>query len=262
MLDKLHSNSKDPEQRSRVRSRVKDLEAAQPTIETSDEADNAGGEPRGTDHFARSILRPKGVVHQMLDKTPGSDHLVRSASSAKDQVQQTRSSTNGKDPEAIAPTTCTRGVLHKQGRKSPDFHSIEQMNDKPILSERAALLEQIQQKLVRYDEVLVHARRLAEFQRPTDDEWLNLRKWYFNKRHLNSEDEDKFIRMKHDLITLRPRTESGNIDDWIRRLLVILGKGKITVSFLWNLSRRIHEADTVKRVSSTSPTARAFKINS
>ena len=104
-----------------------------------------------------------------------------------------------------------------------------------MLSERAALLEKIQQKLVRYDEVLVHARRLAEFQRPTDDEWLNLRKWYFNRQTLSSDDEDEFIRMKHDLITLKPRTESGKIDDWIRSLLVTLGKGQITVSILGSL---------------------------
>jgi len=232
VLDKLHSNSKDHEQRSRVRSRVKDLEAAQSTMETFDEAENPVAETLGSHHITRSIFSPEGVVHQMLDKNPGSDHLVRSASIAEDQVQQQRSSANGKDPEAIPLTTCTCSVLHRQAGKSPESHSVEQVIDKPITSERAALLEQIQQKLVRYDEVLVHARRLAEFQRPTDDEWLNLRKWYFNKQPLSSEDEDKFIRMKHDLITLRPRTESGKIDDWIERLLGNFSEGKVTVSIL------------------------------
>ncbi|KAI4639403.1 hypothetical protein J4E93_009231 [Alternaria ventricosa] len=165
MLDKLHSESEDPEQRERVTSRVKDMEAAQ-------------------------MSRP---VSNVVDDT------------------------------------ATDVSVHRAER-SQESDLVEQLDQKPMLSERAALLEKIQQKLVRYDEVLVHARRLAEFQRPTDDEWLNLRKWYFNRQTLSSDDEDGFIRMKHDLITLKPRTESGKIDDWIRRLLVILGKGKITVS--------------------------------
>jgi len=98
-------------------------------------------------------------------------------------------------------------------------------------SERADILDQIQIRLVKYDEILAKARELVEFQRPSKDEWLSFRRWYNNKKPLRAEDEDRFIRMRDDLITLRPRNDAGKIDDWIERVVGKMPEGKVTTYF-------------------------------
>jgi hypothetical protein len=99
-----------------------------------------------------------------------------------------------------------------------------------VISERALLLAEIQEKLLTYDEILMKARDFAEFQRPSDRDWLGLRTWLYNKKPLNAEPEDRFIRMKDDLITLQPRADWGKIDDWIELTIVKLPQLMTTVS--------------------------------
>ncbi|KAJ4303536.1 hypothetical protein N0V90_002432 [Kalmusia sp. IMI 367209] len=82
-------------------------------------------------------------------------------------------------------------------------------------SKRANLLAKIRSKLVDYDDILVKARELAEFQRPTDRDYLNVRRWFHNVKPLSYELEEEFIQRRGDLITLRPRAEWGRFDGWI-----------------------------------------------
>jgi hypothetical protein len=102
-------------------------------------------------------------------------------------------------------------------------HRYAQENN-PFQSERALLLENIHEKLFKYDEVLMKARELAEFQRPGERDWLNLRTWLYNEKPLNFEPEEVFIRMRDDLITLKPRADWGKIDGWIELAISNLSK--------------------------------------
>lgn len=94
------------------------------------------------------------------------------------------------------------------------------------------MLESIQEKLVKYDEALYNTRRLNEFERPSKRDWHALRQWLANTRPLNFEPEEVFIHMKHDLITLNPRTDSGKIDAWIEDAISRLPEGMTSVSVL------------------------------
>lgn len=201
-----------------------------PDFGDTEQQNGSNSSNKDSEASVSNLQRSGGVVNTMVDDAPESDQLVRSASSSDDPVHHNRPSSRGEDPEVTPPTLSVfSGLLH-QAEKPQESVSIEPLSQKSILSQRAQLLEDIQQKLVRYDEVLVHARRLAEFQRPTDDEWLNLRKWHYNSQYMSPDDEGDFMGLKHDLITLRPRTESGKIDDWTKRLLGSFSEGKVTVS--------------------------------
>jgi len=201
-----------------------------PNSGDTEQQNGSNSNNRDSEASLSDLPRSGGVVNRMVDDAPESDQLVRSASSSDDPVHRNRPSSRGEDPEATPPTLSVPNVPVRQAEKPQESDSIEPRSQKSILSQRAQLLEDIQQKLVRYDEVLVHARRLAEFQRPTDDEWLNLRKWHYNSQYMSPDDEGDFMGLKHDLITLRPRTESGKIDDWTKRLLGSFSEGKVTVS--------------------------------
>lgn len=82
-------------------------------------------------------------------------------------------------------------------------------------SERAHLLTQICDKLQRYDEMLLKARELNAFQRPSNRDYRSLRNWFENECHLSSEAEMEFVRRKEDLVTLRQGREWAGFDGWI-----------------------------------------------
>jgi len=114
----------------------------------------------------------------------------------------------------------------------PCSDSSVELTQKPVLSQRAMILESIQEKLVKYDEALYNTRRLNEFERPSKRDWHALRQWLENRRPLNFDSEEVFIDMKHDLITLNPRTDSGKIDAWIEDAISRLPEGMTSVSVL------------------------------
>ncbi|KAI4673664.1 uncharacterized protein J4E88_008720 [Alternaria novae-zelandiae] len=127
-------------------------------------------------------------------------------------------------------------------------------------SERAMLLEEIEQKLIRYDEALANSRRLNEFQRPSDRDRSDLEQWLDNTKPVNFEPEENFIRFKYDLITLNPRTDSGKIDAWVEKAIGKLPKKKTTVSMFW-YHCNVHQADVCARSGSTSRSFEALKIS-
>jgi hypothetical protein len=89
-------------------------------------------------------------------------------------------------------------------------------------SERANLLVQIRDKLVNYDEILLKARELNGFQKPSNRDYDSLRNWFDMECHLSSEAEREFVERKEDLITLRQGREwagfDGLIESSIKRL--------------------------------------------
>jgi hypothetical protein len=102
------------------------------------------------------------------------------------------------------------------------------------VSKRAALLTDIQTKLLQYDEMLVKARELAEFQRPSNRDYFTFRTWFSNHKPLSYEAEEDFIRRKGDLVTLRPRAEWGKFDGWIEANMPKLLRNVGTPSALQN----------------------------
>jgi hypothetical protein len=135
-------------------------------------------------------------------------------------------------------------------RPQPDSGHNDPPEHGPLLSVRARLLAEIEGKLLRYDEILMKARELAEFQRPSERDWLNLRKWLYNKKPLDYEPEEMFIRMRDDLVTLRPRTDWGKIDGWIELVISRLSEWKptrwtTTVGVFMTL-KSLHVAEEVK----------------
>lgn len=97
------------------------------------------------------------------------------------------------------------------------------------ISERAALLTRIHEKLVRYDEILMKARELNAFQRPSNRDYRSLRRWCRSEHPLVA-DEQNFIKRKEDLITLRQGREWAGFDGWIESSIKRLPKRMSTVS--------------------------------
>jgi hypothetical protein len=102
-----------------------------------------------------------------------------------------------------------------------------------VTSPRTELIEKIRQKLVNYgkqisqlhcfgreteshiDELLVKARELNAFQRPSNRDYRSFRTWCWNERPLSYAAEEKFIKQKEDLLSLRHGREWSGFDGFI-----------------------------------------------
>jgi len=109
-------------------------------------------------------------------------------------------------------------------------HESQQGAGRVVLSDRAILLAKIEDRLVRYDKMLINAREMVEFQKPNDRDWLSLRKWFWNTKPLSWEREELFVHMKDDLVTLKPRDDSGRLDSWIDHAVLQLPRCMSAVS--------------------------------
>ncbi|KAF2035249.1 hypothetical protein EK21DRAFT_55133 [Setomelanomma holmii] len=92
---------------------------------------------------------------------------------------------------------------------------LKQAKREKIDSKRVGLLEAIRSKLVHYDEILVKARDLNAFQKPSSRDYRAFRTWFYNVKPLNYKPEEDFIRRKEDLITLRHGREWSGFDGFI-----------------------------------------------
>ncbi|KAJ4356504.1 uncharacterized protein N0V89_004538 [Didymosphaeria variabile] len=99
---------------------------------------------------------------------------------------------------------------------------LKHYNEEEFPSPRAVLLETIRNKLVNYDEILAKARDLNTFQRPSNRDYRSFRIWFQNKKPLNYEREEQFIKRREDLISLRQGREwsgfDGLVETCIRKL--------------------------------------------
>ncbi|OCL11250.1 hypothetical protein AOQ84DRAFT_287629, partial [Glonium stellatum] len=83
---------------------------------------------------------------------------------------------------------------------------------------RRTLIAEIREKLVRYDEILVKARELNAFQRPSNRDYKSVRTWFCNEKPL-VEAEQEFIKLKEDIVTLRLGREWAGFDGLIETML-------------------------------------------
>lgn len=83
---------------------------------------------------------------------------------------------------------------------------------------RRTLIAEIRDKLVQYDEILVKARELNAFQKPSNRDYKSVRTWFYNEKPL-VEAEQEFIQRKEDIVTLRLGREWAGFDGLIESML-------------------------------------------
>ena len=70
------------------------------------------------------------------------------------------------------------------------------------------------------DEILLKARELNAFQRPSRRDYRSFRTWFWNVKPLNYEAEEQFIKKKEDLITLRHGREWTGFEGLVESALM------------------------------------------
>jgi len=68
------------------------------------------------------------------------------------------------------------------------------------------------------DELLIKARELVSFQRPTDRDYRSVRTWLHNLRPI-VEQEESYIELREDILSLRHGREWAGFDGMIESLL-------------------------------------------
>ncbi|KAL1643048.1 hypothetical protein SLS61_009436 [Didymella pomorum] len=91
-----------------------------------------------------------------------------------------------------------------------------------VPSERANLIHRIYEKLMQYDEIMLKAKEMNGFQRPSNRDYRSLRNWCNIEKPLSLEAEREFIRRKEDLVTLRQGREWAGFDGWMESAIVKL----------------------------------------
>ncbi|OCK73232.1 hypothetical protein K432DRAFT_449138 [Lepidopterella palustris CBS 459.81] len=95
---------------------------------------------------------------------------------------------------------------------------LRQSRKEGVECERRSMIATIRNKLVNYDEILVKARELNAFQRPSSRDYRSVRNWFWSEGAL-VEAEEEFIRRKEDIISLRIGREWAGFDGLVERLL-------------------------------------------
>ncbi|KAF2734548.1 hypothetical protein EJ04DRAFT_493232 [Polyplosphaeria fusca] len=98
-------------------------------------------------------------------------------------------------------------------------YDLRQAKRDNISSKRATLISQIRDKLVNYDEVLLKARELNSFQRPSSRDYRSVRRWFFREKPLSYAREEEFIKRKEDLISLRQGREWALFDGYVENII-------------------------------------------
>ena len=96
---------------------------------------------------------------------------------------------------------------------------------------REDILEELRIKVNRYDELLIKARELISFQRPTERDYRSVRNWFHNVAPLVDEEQD-YILWKEDIVTLRHGREWAGFDGMVEAMLHKIDSPPIQVSDL------------------------------
>jgi len=93
---------------------------------------------------------------------------------------------------------------------------------------RRVILKEIRVKLMEYDELLIKARTLESFQKPSDRNYRSVRRYHHNTKPLMDAEMDS-IRSKEDTVSLRSgrewatfdggvETVIGQVDHWLKKV--------------------------------------------
>jgi hypothetical protein len=83
---------------------------------------------------------------------------------------------------------------------------------------RREILAELRTKLVEYDELLIKARDLQGFQKPSERDYKSVRTWVWNRKPL-VEKEEEFIKRKEDIVSLRSGREWSSFDGLVESTL-------------------------------------------
>ncbi|KAF2658094.1 hypothetical protein K491DRAFT_625354 [Lophiostoma macrostomum CBS 122681] len=83
---------------------------------------------------------------------------------------------------------------------------------------RRVILREIRTKLMEYDEVLIKARTLESFEKPSDRNYRSVRRFYHNTKPLMDTEMDS-IRSKEDTVSLRTGREWASFDGGVESIL-------------------------------------------
>jgi len=96
---------------------------------------------------------------------------------------------------------------------------------------REDILEELRIKVNQYDELLIKARELVSFQRPTERDYRSVRNWFHNIAPLVDEEQD-YILWKEDIVTLRHGREWAGFDGMVEAMLHKMDGPLVQVSIL------------------------------
>ena len=94
---------------------------------------------------------------------------------------------------------------------------------------RSDIFAELRLKLIAYDELLIKARDIQAFQKPSERDYRSVRTWFWNLKPLVAK-EAAFIRAKEDIITLRSGREWSSFDGLVESMLRYLNCDVIRVS--------------------------------
>ncbi|CAO2652826.1 Nn.00g022370.m01.CDS01 [Neocucurbitaria sp. VM-36] len=83
---------------------------------------------------------------------------------------------------------------------------------------RNDIFEELRVKVCQYDELLIKARELVSFQRPTNRDYRSVRNWFHYVAPLVDE-EQEYILWKEDIVTLRHGREWAGFDGLVEEVL-------------------------------------------
>ncbi|OJD31226.1 uncharacterized protein BKCO1_5100051 [Diplodia corticola] len=88
---------------------------------------------------------------------------------------------------------------------------------------RQRILEELRVNVMHYDELLIKTKQIASLQRPTDRDYRSVRNYFYNFRPLVKK-EEKYIRCREDIISLRSGREWAGFDQWVETRLLNLSR--------------------------------------
>ncbi|KAH7401363.1 hypothetical protein BKA66DRAFT_102576 [Pyrenochaeta sp. MPI-SDFR-AT-0127] len=90
--------------------------------------------------------------------------------------------------------------------------------DRESTRTRSVILKEIREKLVEYDEVLIKARTLESFQKPSDRNYRSVRRYHHNNKPLGDAEMDS-IRSKEDIVSLHNGREWATFDGGVETMI-------------------------------------------
>jgi hypothetical protein len=105
----------------------------------------------------------------------------------------------------------------KKRLKSRQYDSNRPRPDDSYRS-RQAIFAELRVKLVEYDELLIKARDLQGFQKPSARDYKSVRTWFWNLKPL-VENDAAFIKKKEDIVTLKTGREWSGFDGFVESAL-------------------------------------------
>ncbi|OCL02525.1 hypothetical protein AOQ84DRAFT_401166 [Glonium stellatum] len=95
---------------------------------------------------------------------------------------------------------------------------VQKAKDEGNVRSRRHIMAEIKSKLMEYDEILIKARELESFQRPSDRNYRSVRRYYHNTKPLMDAEMDS-IRSKEDIVSLRNGREWASFDGCVESML-------------------------------------------